>query len=392
MITIFTATYNRGYVIERLYQSLRRQSCKEFEWIVIDDGSTDNTESLFQKWLREEKTFSIRYKKTMNGGKHRAINIGVNMAISDAFFCVDSDDYLLDNAVEVVKGWFESISNNQEIAGVSGLRGYSDSIPLGGWAKFRGDYVDATNLERGCFGLLQDKAEIYKTSFLRKYSFPEFEGENFLPEGIVWNKIARDGYKIRWYNKIIYICEYMDDGLTRRGYKRSVENPKGYMEYLRLMSEIYGKSYGEIHKFGFYFVLRLNNSMNSCMEKMHISLYELNELEKKYEQMILEMNQYFQKNSLRNVAVYGMGNVGSLFLELSKELDVNLKYAIDKRHIKNKKIRIYSIDEQWPKVDAVIITLKDYNKKVEAILKNKFSRVIYWKDISQEYWVDQKVT
>ena len=90
MITVFTPTYNRGYIISNLYDSLKRQTVKTFEWIVIDDGSTDHTEKLFQNFLKEKNDFSITYKKVPNGGKHRAINKGVSLAKGDLFFIVDS--------------------------------------------------------------------------------------------------------------------------------------------------------------------------------------------------------------------------------------------------------------------------------------------------------------
>ncbi len=387
MITVFTATYNRGYIIENLYHSLERQTCKDFEWIVIDDGSNDNTEFLLHKWQNDTKNFSVKYKKILNGGKHRAINIGVTMATTDAFFIVDSDDYLVENAIEQVQNWFYPICKDPQYAGVSGLKGYSIDTPLGGWGKFSGEYVDASNLERKRYGLLQDKAEVYKTSILKKYPFPEFENETFLTEGIIWNKIAYEGYKLRWYKKIIYICNYLEDGLTHCGYNRSIKNPKGYMAYLNLMSQIYGKKFGYIHKFGFYFILRNNNeSIEQCRNKMHVTLQELNALETKYQQMILDMKKYFRQSNIKNIAIYGLGNVGNAFLTIAEKLDLNVNYAIDNHQMKNQKIKIYSPTDTFPSVDGIIITLKDYHKNVEQHLKLSFNIVVYWKDISLEYW------
>lgn len=390
MITIFTTTYNRGYIIENLYYSLKSQTCKDFEWVVIDDGSIDNTEDLFHKWEIETSEFPIKYKKVINGGKHRAINLGVNMAATDAFFIVDSDDYLVENAIEQVQKWFQTICGNSQYAGVSGLKGYSKDSPIGGWGIFSGKYIDATNLERAKYGLLHDKAEIYKTSFLKKYPFPEFEGENFLTEGIVWNKIALEGYKIRWYKEIIYICDYLDDGLTRCGYKRSIQNPKGYMSYLKLMLQIYGEEYGSKLIFGFYFVLRSdNNSIFSCQKKMQITLQEANKFEKTYQQMLIEMRKYFENRNIKNIAIYGLGNVGNAFLAIANNLNLNIKYAIDLRQIKNLKIPVYLPDEKKPPVDAVVITLKNYNKQVENNLLTFFANhIVYWKDISIKYWID----
>lgn len=389
MITIFTATYNRGYLIERLYQSLKRQTCKKFEWIVIDDGSVDDTEELFQKWENETKDFLIRYKKTKHGGKHRAINQGVNMASTDAFFVVDSDDYLVDEAVEYVHRWFETICEKSEFAGISGLRGLSRNKPVGGWGIFSGEFIDATNLERSQYGLNKDKAEIYKTSVLKKYPFPEFENEVFLTEGVIFNRIAKDGYKIRWYKKVIYICEYLEDGLTKCGFKRSINNPRGYMSYLNLLSEIYGDHYGEIYKFGFYFVMRSINNMEECKEKMQISLRLLTKFEEKYKEMIRNINKYFIEHKISKIAIYGMGNVGNAFLSISDQLNVQIKYGIDKCQVKSEKIPVYMPEQPLPQIDAVVITLKDYNDAVEKTLKGQFDVVVYWKDISLDYWINE---
>lgn len=102
MITIFTPTYNRAYRLPNLYKSLQEQTCKDFEWLVVDDGSTDNTSKLFEQWQAEENSFPIRYFKQPNGGKHRAINRGVKEAKGELFFIVDSDDTLSSNAIRIV--------------------------------------------------------------------------------------------------------------------------------------------------------------------------------------------------------------------------------------------------------------------------------------------------
>lgn len=386
MVTIFTPTYNRGYIIENLYRSLTKQTCKDFEWIIVDDGSTDNTKNICNRWLQESPGFIIRYEKVKNGGKHRAINRGVRLAEGDIFFIVDSDDYLTDTAIEIVENWYKTIRNNTQYAGVSGLKGYSEDSPIGGWGNFDTKYVDATNLERERYGLMGDKAEIYKTSILRKYPFPEFEDENFLTEGIVWNKIAQEGYKLRWYKKVIYICDYLNDGLTRTGYRKSIENPKGYMAYLNQMSEIYGEKHAGIYKFGFYFVLRNENDMYTCKDIMQISVAEMDRLEIMYHEMIQEMNHYFLRHNIVTVALYGFGNVGKAFRMAANMLSVDIKYIIEKNNRVDGNIRIYSPDEDLERVDAVVITMKDYNKEAENILKKRFEKVIYWKDISLKYW------
>ena len=252
MITIFTPTYNRGYCIKKLYESLKVQTLKSFEWIVINDGSSDNTDELFNEWMSENNEFPIIYRKVQNGGKHRAINNAVNMASTDAFFIVDSDDYLLRNAIEKAENWFDQVYNDESFAGVSGLRGKNQEKPIGGFGKFDGEFVDCTNIQRNTYNLLGDKAEIFKTNVLKKYPFPEFENENFIPEAVVWDKIAKDGYKIRWFNEIIYITEYLEDGLTAASNIKCMENPRGFLEYLRILETIYDKKEVDIIRLKYY--------------------------------------------------------------------------------------------------------------------------------------------
>lgn len=224
-ITIFTPTYNRKDKIKVLYESLRAQTCKNFEWIVVDDGSEDMTDKFFESL--NETRFCISYFKVKNRGKHCAINYGVKKAKGNYFFIVDSDDSLSEDAVAVIYEWIVALP--PDFAGVSGLRGSDLSTPMGDLSFFAGKpFVDATNIERKQKCPIWDMAEIYKTDILKRYSFPEFQGEKFLSEGAVWNKIASEGYKIRWYNRIIYKCVYLDDGLTMQGKKKLHDSPQGY--------------------------------------------------------------------------------------------------------------------------------------------------------------------
>lgn len=227
MITVFTPAYNRGYIIENLYNSLRNQTVKDFEWIVVDDGSTDNTEELFKNWQSLENGFELTYKKVSNGGKHRAINLGTDLAKGELFFIVDSDDYISLDAIEKIIKMESTISGLDNFAGVSGLKVTFDNKIIGSTFKNM-EYIDAFSYERRKYNLLGDKSEVYYTKVLRKHKFPEFEGERFLTESIVWDRIARDGYKVRWFNEKIYFCEYLEDGLTSGAINLRTKNPQGY--------------------------------------------------------------------------------------------------------------------------------------------------------------------
>ncbi len=254
MITIFTPTYNRAYIIGNLYESLKKQTNKDFEWLVVDDGSTDNTESMFTELLADKRDFPVRYIKQTNGGKHRAINRGVKEARGEMFFIVDSDDTLTCDAVEKIKKWFFSLDGSFKFAGVSGLRGHKNNEVIGGGGNGI-NYVDATNLERKKKNLLGDKAEVYYTDVLKKYPFPEFEGEKFITEEVVWNKIAADGYYIRWFSDIIYFTEYLDDGLTKTSNRYSV-NPQGTLYWAKQQLRFYKGDINVYNHFAFCKVTR----------------------------------------------------------------------------------------------------------------------------------------
>lgn len=239
-ITVFTPTYNRAYLIRNLYESLKLQTFKDFEWVVIDDGSTDNTENLFSDFSAEDNFFPIIYKKTVNGGKHRAINQGVKMASGRLFFIVDSDDFLPADALETIIKYENSIpqSDKGEFAGVAGLKGNYDKSFSG--KTFDGEYLDITYLDTHRHGIFGDKAEVYYTDIMKKFPFPEFEGEKFIMESVVWNEIAASGLKLRYFNKVVYCYEYLEDGLTNLGTKKFETTPKGYGLYLSQLIK-YGK-------------------------------------------------------------------------------------------------------------------------------------------------------
>lgn len=224
-ITVFTPTYNRAYSLPRLYESLKEQTFQDFEWVIVDDGSKDNTTEVIKEFIAKRPFFEINYYKIKNGGKHRAINQGIGRAKGMLFFIVDSDDFLPSNALEWVDIVESSIpcENKSDFAGVCGLKcDLSDNI-IG--KSFSGEYLDITTLERGKYGISGDRAEVFYTDLLKKYPFPEIDGEKFCTESLVWNLIAHDGYKLRYFNKNIYSCEYLDDGLTYQGWQLYANNP-----------------------------------------------------------------------------------------------------------------------------------------------------------------------
>lgn len=233
LLTIVTPTYNRAYILPQLYNSLRNQKKVdfEFEWLIIDDDSNDNTNEIVNVWINEKNNFDIKYIKQKHGGKHRALNKAFDLANGDFIFIVDSDDLLTYDAVYLIKTWLISIQGEKGFAGVAGLKISKDGKTWGGEVEFSTSYVDATNFERRKYNLLGDKAEVYKTSVLKKFKFPEIPDEYFMTEDYCWMQIAALGYKIRWYNIPIYICEYLDDGLTNTGANSLTGHKNNYLGY-----------------------------------------------------------------------------------------------------------------------------------------------------------------
>lgn len=237
LLTIFTPTYNRAKLLPRLYISLCQQTYTLFEWIIVDDGSIDDTETIINDFINSKNNFPIYYYKQEHGGKHRAINLALKYAKGDYFFIVDSDDYIISKAVEMINNWTEDIKNISYICGVSGLKEKSSGEILDNKCMiWNTEYIEASNLERDKLQLTGDKAEVYSTEVMRQYPFPEFEGEYFVTENVCWNAIAADGYKLRWYNMPIYICDYLQDGLTKSGINERtghIKNFNGYSYYVR---------------------------------------------------------------------------------------------------------------------------------------------------------------
>lgn len=232
-LTVFTATFNRGYIIEKLYRSLQRQSVFDFEWLVINDGSTDNTDDLFQEWIKEDNNFPIRYYTQENKGCLVGFNLGIELAQGEYLSKIDSDDFVSDDFVQLILNWLDTIKGNPEVYAVGGMRGTPDGIPLKGEGEWpnvdkQTGYVDVYHYERGKYNLDADMTEAWNVSALKKYPFPVFIGEWQAPQEIVFNDIALAGYKIRWFAKIICICEYQDDGITNNRKYVQKMNPLGY--------------------------------------------------------------------------------------------------------------------------------------------------------------------
>lgn len=252
-ITVFTPTYNRANLLPRLYESLKKQSFNDFEWLIVDDGSTDGTCDLVDGWIKE-KQIDIRYYYQENGGKHRAINRGAQLANGEWFFIVDSDDYLPDNSLEIANKWLKTVEDDDSFAGVSGMRRINGNIP-----KVDFEVLDLSPLRINEY-IRVDKAEIFKTAILNEYPFPDIPGEKFCAEGLIWSRIGLR-YKLRYFNEVIYFCEYLDEGLTKSSLKNRRRNPTYasmiYREQMRNMPALKEKIRAAINYWRFVWFSKL---------------------------------------------------------------------------------------------------------------------------------------
>lgn len=232
LITILTPSYNRAHTLNRLYKSLLRQTNKNFEWLIVDDGSTDNTKKVVDSFINDNK-ISINYIFQLNGGKHRALNTGIKNIDSELTFIVDSDDFLKNDAVENIEFFYNKYKDDKTICGFSFLRCFLNGNingPLFKENEYKSDYITCRINEKN-WG---DKAEVYYTYILKKYPFLEVEGEKFLSECYVWGQIA-EKYDMIHINKAIYVGEYLDDGLTSNMNIRKYNSPIGYSSTFNMM-------------------------------------------------------------------------------------------------------------------------------------------------------------
>ena len=227
-VTVLTTTFNRGGgKLQSLWDSLQKQTVKDFEWLVVDDGSTDGTKNLITQ-LQEKSDFPIRYIYKNNGGKHTALNVGIQTICSELTFIVDSDDCVTDDAVESILKIHQKYRSHNNICGYAFLRAFPDGKVNG--KKFDvdekiGSYIDVrvNGDDTGA-----DKAEVFKTYCLKEFPFPEYPNEKFLGEDLVWVRMARK-YEMVHINKAIYVGNYLEDGLTNNRRKHNIASPIGCM-------------------------------------------------------------------------------------------------------------------------------------------------------------------
>ena len=220
-LTIFTPTYNRAYILPKLYKSLVNQTDKNFVWLIVDDGSSDETRNLVQKFLTENQ-IEIQYIYQENKGKHFAVNNGLKNTKTDFFTVIDSDDFLTENAVEKMEILAEEIENQDHIAGFSFIR-FSEKAIFNKddyghkkWISGDADYI---------WKIPGEMTYCFKTKIHKQFMFPEFDGEKFFPESLVFRRIERK-FRILITDNVLSYGDYLEDGLMNNYYELLIKNPK----------------------------------------------------------------------------------------------------------------------------------------------------------------------
>lgn len=241
MITVFTPSYNRKSKLSLLYNSLLKQKNCDFEWLIVDDGSSDDTQEYIDK-IKKEGKININYFYKENGGKQSAYNLGLEKAQGDIFFCIDSDDTLKENVLSIIEKDFKDIQS-KDIAGIMYNQGHlKDKKQIIGTPfpkdNFIGTYFNIYHKER----VTGDKLIVLKAKIAKDFAFPIINGEKFIPEALIYNRISLK-YKFLCKNTIVAYKEYLDDGYSANYFNLVKKNPQGnalyYLELYNLEPTYY---------------------------------------------------------------------------------------------------------------------------------------------------------
>ncbi len=250
-LTLFTPTYNRAYLLPKLYESLQHQTNNNFIWMVIDDGSNDDTENLIKKYINEDK-LHINYYKKSNGGKYTAYNMACQLVNTPLILiALDSDDYLKYDAVEIIyKDYCEYLKKSSDLVGLV----YMCEDENGEIMRNRYDKQLEKNNSSLQYALINDlfygEAEyVFKSNYIKNYTYPERSDEVFFNEAYTY--IQMNGL-MKWRDISIYIAQYRNDGITKNFLKTILKNPLNYADYSNMQAKYHKKTY-RIIKYTFYY-------------------------------------------------------------------------------------------------------------------------------------------
>ena len=238
--TVFTPTYNRANLINRVYMSLMRQTFRDFEWLIIDDGSTDNTEEVVSKFVRESD-FDIRYYKQKNKGKVSAINSALELAHGELFLVFDSDDWADDDALEVFNSEWDMLTDDErtQYGAISCLKRYESGEIVGeGYGRLSkkgASYIDRFNKR-----VKGDKWELIRTDVYRKYPYPVQQGERYMAPEYSWLLIGME-FKTIFLDRSLSVIEYQEDGISKNNIFHRVASPGNACLYYSLARDVSGE-------------------------------------------------------------------------------------------------------------------------------------------------------
>lgn len=228
-LTVFTPAYNRAHTLPRTYESLRSQNCKDFVWLIVDDGSADNTGELVRSWQAQDNGFEIRYIYKTNGGMHTAHNTAYENIDTELNTCIDSDDCMAPGAVEKILRKWESV-RDQGFAGLIALDSDMEGNVIG--AGFPEGLTETTMTGYYAAGGSGDKKLIYRTDVIRQYPpYPVYEGEKYVSLSCTYVMIDQD-YKLAVLDEVVCNVDYQPDGHTTGMFREYVRSPRGFA-YLR---------------------------------------------------------------------------------------------------------------------------------------------------------------
>lgn len=226
LLTIFTPTYNRVHLLTRTYVSMCQQTYKDFIWMIIDDGSTDDTKKVVEEWQKEQHGFAIKYIYKENGGMHTAHNTAYDNIITELNTCIDSDDKLPPDAVETIYKTWEKAKKNS-CAGIVGLDADFDGNVIG--CRYPEDHTYISIRQTAENGVVGDKKLVYRTDVVNQYPrYPVYEGEKYGSLGYLYWEIDKD-YSMYAINDVLCLVEYQPDGSSKNIWKQYYKNPKGYI-------------------------------------------------------------------------------------------------------------------------------------------------------------------
>ena len=222
-ITVLSPVYNKGRTIQRSYESLLRQTCYDFEWLLINDGSTDNSAEIIKTFHTDK--FKIRFVDKENEGLNRTFNLGVKLAKGDLIFRFDTDDYLTDDAIEKVLKYKYLIDDDPMLCSIAFLTKYSNGNIIGYHPYkdiHRSNFTDYRYLDKG----KGDRKEVVKRTVFLEFPMLEIDGEKFCSESVMWQRIAAH-YDALYIPEAIYVKEYGGDSISANHARIYSKNPVG---------------------------------------------------------------------------------------------------------------------------------------------------------------------